>query len=65
MKTNDPATSEIAVGSKLGMDGTKKLPGDGSKCPGPPLIRIHEDSRKKIDAPIGPAEDQQKLTQLS
>jgi hypothetical protein len=29
------ATSEIAGGSKLGIDGTKKLPGDGFKqiCP--------------------------------
>ena len=31
MKTADHATSEIASGSKLGIDATKKLPGEGFK----------------------------------
>ena len=35
----DHATSEIASGSKLGIDATKKLPGEGFKRPWPPLIR--------------------------
>jgi len=30
----DHATSEIAIGSKLGIDATKKLPGEGFKRPG-------------------------------
>ena len=36
----DHATSEIAVGSKLGIDATKKLPGEGFRRPWPPLIRM-------------------------
>jgi len=46
----DHATSEIASGSKLGIDATKKLPGEGFKRPWPPLIRMDENVRKKIDA---------------
>jgi 4-hydroxy-3-polyprenylbenzoate decarboxylase len=34
------ATSEIASGSKLGIDATKKLPGEGFKRPWPPLIKM-------------------------
>jgi len=30
----DHATSEIAIGSKLGLDATKKLLGEGFKRPG-------------------------------
>jgi 4-hydroxy-3-polyprenylbenzoate decarboxylase len=36
----DHATSEIAMGSKLGIDATKKLPGEGFKRPWPPLIKM-------------------------
>jgi 4-hydroxy-3-polyprenylbenzoate decarboxylase len=46
----DHATSEIAMGSKLGIDATKKLPGEGFKRPWPPLIKMDETVRKKIDA---------------
>jgi 4-hydroxy-3-polyprenylbenzoate decarboxylase len=46
----DHATSEVAVGSKLGIDATKKLPGEGFKRPWPPLIRMDEATKKKIDA---------------
>ncbi len=46
----DHATSEIASGSKLGIDATKKIPGEGFKRPRPPLIRMDESVRKKIDA---------------
>ena len=49
----DHATSEIASGSKLGLDATKKLPGEGFKRPWPPLIRMDEMVRKKIDALFG------------
>ena len=45
----DHATSEIASGSKLGIDATKKLPGEGFKRPWPPLIKMDEAVRKKID----------------
>ena len=43
------STSEIARGSKLGIDATKKLPGEGFKRPWPPLIRMDENVRKKVD----------------
>jgi 4-hydroxy-3-polyprenylbenzoate decarboxylase len=36
----DHATSEVAVGSKLGIDATRKLPGEGFKRPWPPLIAM-------------------------
>ena len=46
----DHATSEIASGSKLGIDATKKLPGEGFKRPWPPLIKLSEEVRRKVDA---------------
>jgi len=49
----DHATSEMAIGSKLGIDATKKLPGEGFKRVWPPLIRMDENVRKKIDALSG------------
>jgi len=49
----DHATSEIASGSKLRIDATKKFPGEGSKRPWPPLIEMDETVRKKIDALYG------------
>ncbi len=36
----DHATSEIAVGTKVGIDATRKLPGEGFKRRWPPLIRM-------------------------
>jgi 4-hydroxy-3-polyprenylbenzoate decarboxylase len=49
----DHATSEMAMGSKLGIDATKKLPGEGFKRAWPPLIKMDEATRKKIDALLG------------
>jgi 4-hydroxy-3-polyprenylbenzoate decarboxylase len=49
----DHATSEIASGSKLGIDATKKLPGEGFKRPWPPLICMSDDVRRKVDALFG------------
>lgn len=46
----DHATSEVAVGSKLGLDATRKLPGEGFKRPWPPIIRMDPAVKKKIDA---------------
>jgi 3-polyprenyl-4-hydroxybenzoate decarboxylase len=45
----DHATSEIVMGTKLGIDATKKLAGEGYKRPWPPLIRMDEVVRQKID----------------
>lgn len=44
----DHATSEIAIGSKLGIDATKKLPGEGFKRPWPPLIKMDESVKARV-----------------
>ncbi|MGA2246482.1 MAG: UbiD family decarboxylase [Verrucomicrobiota bacterium] len=49
----DHATSEMAVGSKLGIDATKKLPGEGYKRAWPPLIQMDPAVQRKIDALFG------------
>ena len=49
----DRATSEIASGSKLGIDATEKIPGEGFQRPWPPLIKMDENVRKKMDALFG------------
>ena len=41
------------AGNKLGIDTTMKLPGEGFKRPWPPLIRMDENVRKKVDALFG------------
>ena len=46
----DHATSEIAIGSKLGIDATKKLPGEGFKRAWPPLIKMDEAVKAKVAA---------------
>jgi 4-hydroxy-3-polyprenylbenzoate decarboxylase len=45
----DHATSEIASGSKLGIDATKKLPGEGFKRAWPPLIKMDEAVKAKVE----------------
>jgi len=45
----DHATSEVASGSKLGLDATKKIPGEGFKRPWPPLIKMDDAVKQKID----------------
>src|ERR1044071_336515 len=49
----DHATTEVAMGSKLGIDATRKIPGEGFHRPWPPLIRMDESVRRKIDALCG------------
>ncbi|MEQ1853109.1 MAG: hypothetical protein ABMA01_16140 [Chthoniobacteraceae bacterium] len=44
----DHAPSEIAIGSKLGLDATKKLPGEGFKRPWLPLIRMDAAAKAKM-----------------
>jgi 4-hydroxy-3-polyprenylbenzoate decarboxylase len=44
----DHATSEIASGSKLGIDATKKIPGEGFKRAWPPLIKMDEAVKAKV-----------------
>jgi 4-hydroxy-3-polyprenylbenzoate decarboxylase len=45
----DHATSEIAMGTKLGIDATKKLPGEGFKRPWPPLIKMDENVKARVE----------------
>jgi len=44
----DHATSEIAIGTKLGIDATKKLPGEGFKRAWPPLIKMDEAVKARV-----------------
>ena len=53
----DHATSEIAIGSKLGFDATKKIPGEGFKRAWPPLIKMDEAVKNKINSLFGNAGD--------
>jgi len=50
----DHATSEMAIGSKLGIDATKKLPGEGFKRPWPPLIKMDEAVKAKVEKLFNP-----------
>jgi 4-hydroxy-3-polyprenylbenzoate decarboxylase len=49
----DHATSELAIGTKMGIDATHKLPGEGHKRGWPPLIRMDEGIRTRIDTLLG------------
>ena len=49
----DHATSEIAIGSKLGIDATKKLPGEGFKREWPPLIKMDDAIKAKVEKLFG------------
>ena len=44
----DHATSEVGVGGKLGIDATRKLPGEGFKREWPPLIKMDEAVKARV-----------------
>ena len=46
----DHATSEVAMGSKVGFDATRKLAGEGFKRSWPPVIRMDKEVKRKVDA---------------
>ena len=48
----DHATSELAIGTKLGFDATKKIPGEGFKRVWPPLIKMDEAVKKKVSGMV-------------
>ncbi len=50
----DHATSEIASGSKMGFDATKKIPGEGFKRPWPPLIKMDAAVKAKVEKLFNP-----------
>jgi len=45
--------SEIAIGSKLGIDATKKIAGEGFKREWPPLIKMDEAVKAKVEKLFG------------
>jgi len=45
----DHATSEIAMGTKQGIDATRKLPGEGFKRTWPPLIKMDDAVKARMD----------------
>jgi 4-hydroxy-3-polyprenylbenzoate decarboxylase len=45
----DHATTQIGVGTKLGIDATRKLPGEGFARPWPPLIRMDAEVRRRME----------------
>jgi 4-hydroxy-3-polyprenylbenzoate decarboxylase len=45
----DHATTDLATGSKLGLDATHKLPGEGHARGWPPLIKMDPAIKEKID----------------
>jgi len=49
----DHATSQLAIGSKLGIDATKKLPAEGFHREWPPLIRMPEEILRRADELLG------------
>jgi 4-hydroxy-3-polyprenylbenzoate decarboxylase len=44
----DHATTEFAIGSKMGFDATHKLPGEGHKRGWPPIIRMSEEVKQRL-----------------
>lgn len=50
----DHATSEIAGGSKLGIDAAKKLPGDSFQRPWPPMIEMDAAVKAKAEQLFNP-----------
>lgn len=49
----DHATSDLAIGTKMGVDATKKLPGEGFKREWPPLIEMDSAVKEKITRLFG------------
>ena len=45
----DHATSVIGMGTKMGIDATKKLPGEGFNRPWPPLIRMDQHTQNRVE----------------
>ena len=45
----DHATTEFAIGSKMGIDATKKLRGEGFQREWPPIIQMTDSVKNKVD----------------
>jgi len=46
----DHATPVMGFGSKIGIDATHKLPGEANTRPWPPVIRMDDSTKKRVDA---------------
>lgn len=55
----DHATSEVGIGTKMGIDATKKLPGEGFKRAWPPILKMDPAIKAKIETLLGSASSQQ------
>ena len=44
----------MAIGSKLGIDATKKIPGEGFKRAWPPLIKMDDAVKSKVEKLMKP-----------
>ena len=54
----DHATTDMAIGTKLGLDATHKLPGEsGFHRKWPPLIKMDKAVKKKVDSILGGQQD--------
>jgi 4-hydroxy-3-polyprenylbenzoate decarboxylase len=51
----DHATTEMAAGTKLGLDATRKLRGEGFNRPWPPLIRMDAAIKARVEQILGAA----------
>jgi len=51
--TTPPVPLSGTSGSKLGIDATKKLPGEGFKRPWPPLIKMDAAVKAKVEKLFG------------
>jgi len=49
----DHATSQIAIGSKMGFDATRKMAGEGFSRPWPPIIQMDESVKLAVDRLTG------------
>jgi 4-hydroxy-3-polyprenylbenzoate decarboxylase len=49
----DHATTDLAIGAKMGLDATHKLPGEGHGRGWPPLIKMDPAIKEKIDRFLG------------
>ena len=49
----DHATSEMGVGTKLGIDATRKLPGEGFRRTWPPLIKMDQAVKDRVAQLLG------------
>jgi len=50
----DHATTELAVGTKMGIDATRKLPGEGHKRGWPPIIKMDAEVKAKVEKLFNP-----------